>query len=62
MQTKTKMKLSINETLEISKELKAMHLHVHTWNTNLTHIISCKLAAFFSSFSDNLEICNVIGG
>lgn len=30
MQTKTKMKLSINETLEISKELKAMHLHVHT--------------------------------
>lgn len=40
------MKLSITETLEITKELKAMLLHAHTWNTNLVHIISCKQSFF----------------
>lgn len=62
MQTKTKMKLCITKTLEITKELKAMHLHTHAWNTNLAHIISCKLEEFLSSFSDSLEICSVIEG
>lgn len=59
MQTKTKIKFSITETLEITKELKALHLRVHTWNTNSAHVISCKLAEF-QVFSNNLEICNVI--
>lgn len=46
MQTKTKMKFSITETLETTKELKALHLRVRIWNTNSAHIISCKFTEF----------------